>query len=174
VHQGKVLVRDARPDELAPVADVLLKAYTEYSKVMPTEAWEEYRRDIVDVRGRLSASQLIVAQQGATGAIVGSVTYYPAAEAEKDGWPKGWAYVRLLGVLPEARGRGIGRILMEDCLRRCRAEDCEALALHTISFMQAARALYGRMGFQRLLERDYYPAPGVVVMAYQMPVAARK
>ena len=52
-----VVIRDARPDELDAVADVIAQAYAEYgpaegSSPETEEAFREYRKDIVDVRGR--------------------------------------------------------------------------------------------------------------------------
>ena len=160
-------IRDARPEELDEAAALMVAAYEQYREGLPPGAWEGYARDIRDVRGRLADSQLVVAVE--EGKIVGAVTYYPPRpEGTGEGWPGGWAGVRLLAVAPAARGRGYGRDLMEECLRRARGAGAVALGLHTTQLMAVARAMYERMGFQRVPEFDFYPAPGVVVMGYEL------
>src|SRR5881397_172598 len=56
-------------------------------------------------------------------------------------WPDGWASIRLLGVLPEARGLGLGGALMAECLRRARADGATMMGLHTTTLMDVARAM---------------------------------
>ena len=78
---------------------------------------------------------------------------------------------RLLGVHPDARGRGIGRLLTEECLRRARRAGRGAMGLHTTQPMAIARTMYERMGFVRMPEHDFYPVPGFHVMAYRLPLS---
>jgi ribosomal protein S18 acetylase RimI-like enzyme len=76
--------------------------------------------------------------------------------------------VRLLAVGPAGRGRGLGRRLMEECIRRSRAAGAPALTLHTTDMMRVAMGLYERMGFARAPELDFAPAPDVVVKGYRL------
>jgi ribosomal protein S18 acetylase RimI-like enzyme len=57
---------------------------------------------------------------------------------------------------------------MQECVRRCRDRGIKTIALHTTEVMEVARGMYERMGFARIPEHDFHPAPGVVVMAYRM------
>jgi len=160
-------LRDARPDELDRVALLLRDAYLEYEKFLPRDAWEYYLEDIMNVRGRLGAAELIVAELG--GELAGTVTLFlePSAPSE-GGWPEGWAGVRLLAVHPSFRGRGIGRALMDECIRRCRERGIRTIGLHTTMMMEVARGMYERMGFVRIPEYDFHPRPETVVMAYRL------
>ena len=161
------LVRDARTDELDQAAQMMRDAYQEYRDSFPPEMWEGYVRDIVNVRSRLGFSELIVAEHG--GRLVGAVTFYPdAPRSEQEGWPPGWAGVRLLAVHPDARGLGIGRALMDECVRRSRQRAARTLGLHTTEPMSVARGMYERMGFVRVPEFDFHPGAGMVVMAYRL------
>jgi GNAT superfamily N-acetyltransferase len=165
--ENGLCLRDARPDELDAVARLLRDAYMEYRKDLPPEAWEGYLADMMDVRGRLGEAELIVAEQD--GELAGTVTLYPESRGSpQDGWPMGWAGVRLLGVHPSWRGRGIGRALMDECTRRCRERGVRTIGLHTTVMMEVARGMYERMGFVRVPEYDFHPRPGVVVMAYRL------
>jgi len=103
------------------------------------------------------------------GQLVGTVTLYlDAGHSSQGGWPNGWAGIRLLAVRPAYRGRGIGRALMQECVRRCRNQGIAAVGLHTTEMMDVARRMYEKMGFVRVPEFDFYPRPGVVVMAYRL------
>lgn len=52
--------------------------------------------------------------------------------------------------LPEARGRGVGAEMMDACLQYARNEGYSQCYLETLPYMESARKLYGRTGFQAL------------------------
>ncbi len=160
-------IRNARPEELDEVAQLLKSAFQQYSASIPPQAWQFYLEDIMDVCSRFSESELIVAELD--GRLVGAITLYlDPARAEEGGWPRGWAGLRLLGVDPDYRNRGIGHALMEECLSRCRRKGIKTVGLHTTAMMDAARKMYEKMGFKRAPRHDFHPRPGVTVMAYRL------
>ena len=162
-----VSIREAHSGELDAVGDVMVAAYRQFSPTLPPDLWSGYENEIRDVRSRLADSQLIVAEDA--GRLIGAVTYYPDATKEPHAaWPASWANFRLLAVDPDARGRGVGRVLTEECIRRARAAGCTALGLHTTHLMEVARAMYERMGFVRVPELDFSPVPQFHVMAYRL------
>ncbi len=162
-------IRDARKEEMQEVALLLKKAYQQYAKFMPPDRWAGYLENIIDVPSRFSIADLIVAE--VVGRLAGTVTLYiePSSVAE-EGWPPGWAGIRLLGVHPDFRGQGIGKALMEECTRRCLAKGITTIGLHTSELMAVAVKMYEEMGFQRAPEYDFHPAPNVTVMAYKLNV----
>jgi DNA-binding MarR family transcriptional regulator/GNAT superfamily N-acetyltransferase len=78
--------------------------------------------------------------------------------AEKDGERVGAVFVakgseqvaklRLLHVEPAARGLGIGKRLVEECIRFARQAGYEKITLWTQSILHAARHIYKQSGFQ--------------------------
>ena len=160
-------LHDARPDELDAIGDMMVAAYAEFVPPGRPRQWRAYEDEIRDVRRRLADATLIVAPDA--GRPVGAVTYYPDATREPNtAWPASWAVFRLLAVHPDARGRGIGRLLAEECIRRARASGRDAVGLHTTQLMNVARAMYERIGFVRVPELDFFPMPAFRVMAYRL------
>ncbi len=162
-----ILIRDAHLDELVKISLLLKEAYQQYENMLPTDAWNYYMEDIMNVRSRLNESQLIVAELRKQ--LVGTVKLYlNTHRLEKQRWPRGWAGIRLLAVHPSYRAHGIGRALMEECLRRCRKGGIITVGLHTTEIMDVARRMYERMGYIRVPKFDICPRPGVVIMAYRL------
>ncbi|GMN04898.1 GNAT family N-acetyltransferase [Croceitalea sp. MTPC5] len=52
--------------------------------------------------------------------------------------------------LPKARGRGLGKKLIETCLHQAKAYGFESCYLETMPYMKAAQALYKKNGFDYL------------------------
>ncbi len=160
-------VRDAGFEDLDQVSILIRDSYQQYQANFSPETWERYSRDIMDVGSRLDTSELIVAEN--SGRLVGAVTFYPnISPSDQGGWPAGWTGIRLLAVHPDARGMGIGRVLMDECLRRSRLLSATALGLHTTELMGIARGMYERMGFVRVPEYDFQAGPEVVVLGYRL------
>lgn len=58
--------------------------------------------------------------------------------------------LRKMYFLPEARGRGWGRKMLETCLAEARARGFQTCYLETLTNMTEAQELYQRFGFKRL------------------------
>lgn len=156
-------VREARPDELAAAGEVVVRAY----RALGGEPHEAYLAEVRDAVGRAAHSPVLVAVDPADGSVLGSVTYVPGPDdplAELPGVAE--AEFRMLGVAPEAQGRGAGVALVEACIARARAEGRSGIVISTARRMHAAHRLYERLGFRRAPERDWVPVPGVQLEAY--------
>jgi ribosomal protein S18 acetylase RimI-like enzyme len=149
-----VRVRDVRPGELDAVAGLLLACFREHLPAFPEDVGDAYLREVTDVDARAS-SQLSVAERD--GQLVGSVTFLPDARHDTHPWPPGGSVLRLLAVLPAARGRGVGGVLTDECISRARQAGAAFLGLHTAPFMFSARRLYERYGFARAPDHDFDP-----------------
>jgi GNAT superfamily N-acetyltransferase len=172
IERGSFLIRDARDDERDAVRDVTLAAYEEYAAIMPEPVWVGYRRQLAATIDSEGSAERIVAERN--GAIVGSVLLFPAAANVYGGAAVSvdCPEVRLLAVVPEARGAGVGAALMAECARRARLAGATTLGLHTTDIMRAAVRMYERMGYVRAPELDFVPAPGVLVKGYRLDLPA--
>ena len=166
--QGTIYVRTMRASERDAVRDLTLAAYEEFAAIMPAQLWTGYRRNLLATLDTPGPADRIVAER--QGLIVGSVLLFPPAANAYPGAAGGaeWPEVRLLAVLPSARGQGVGIALMAECVRRARQSGAAALGLHTMDVMRAAVRIYERMGFARTPDLDFSPAPGVLVKGYRI------
>lgn len=83
------------------------------------------------------------------GRVLGSVFAMPS-----DGVP-GSAQLRMLYVEPEARGQGVGRMLVNQCVAFARDAGYRRMRLWTHSIQRAARSLYAAAGFRIVEEWDH-------------------
>ena len=163
---SQILIRDARLEELDNVARLLRSSFQQYRDSLPPGAWPYYLEDIIDVRGRWDDSQLIVAE--VNGRLVGTITLYLKSNGSEGGWPEGWAGIRLLGVDPGYRSRGIGRALMDECIKRCKEKGIRTIGLRTTEMMDVSKKMYEQMGFIPVPEFDHHPRPDITVLAYKL------
>jgi DNA-binding MarR family transcriptional regulator/GNAT superfamily N-acetyltransferase len=70
--------------------------------------------------------------------------------------PKTTAQLRLLFVEPEARGFGIGRMLIDECTRFARQAGYRRIVLLTHSIFAAAIHLYQQAGYRKQSEEAYH------------------
>lgn len=78
-------------------------------------------------------------------------------------------YVRLIGVRPGERGRGVGRALMEYAEESSRAQGRD-LFLLVSDFNTDAQRFYQRLGFQQVGLLEDYVIPGVGELIYRKRV----
>jgi ribosomal protein S18 acetylase RimI-like enzyme len=164
VPETSFLIRPIRPDEYETLGDLTVAAYHSIPAEMPHQSI--YDLQLRDVAGRARKSCVVVAVSPA-GELLGGVTYVSGPDDPySEELREGEAGIRMLAVDPARQGRGIGRALTEWCVERARAAGRVRLVLHTGEFMPAAVHLYERMGFERVPELDFSPAPGIALIAY--------
>lgn len=157
-----VRIEPATPADHAAIAELTVSVYIDGELAGPS-----YTPELADVAGRADRAELLVVRDD-DGRVVGSVALVLSGDFGEVTESDDEAAVRMLVVDPAAQGRGIGELLMTDCLRRARAAGKRRMVLSTGPKMLAAHRLYERMGFTRLPERDWTPVPGIDLLVYAL------
>lgn len=158
-----VTVRPAVTDgELDAAGHVVLAAYEADGLEIPS-----YRATLLAARERAQDAEVAVAVDGA-GHVVGSVTLALPGSRWASLACAGEAEFRMLGVLPAARGRGVGTALVRWCLDRARALGRRRVIVSSARPMRRAHQLYVGCGFSRAPELDWSPFPGVELAVYRI------
>lgn len=144
-----LVVRLAAPDEYRIVGRLTEDAYTSsYSGLSPA-----YRRSLRDVRARATLGDVWVALEAEE--IVGSVWIPRAGERLSEVAREGELDFRQLAVAPAARGRGVGEALTRHVIALAAERGAERVVMNSGPEMIGAHALYAKLGFRRLREREH-------------------
>ena len=107
--------------------------------------WPALRERIGTLSSLAEHGEIIVVESD--GQIVGSVAYLGPGKPKSPFYQREWAVMRMLVVAPQAQGKGIGRLLADECIRRAQRDAADMFALHTSDMMTIALPMYQRMGF---------------------------
>jgi ribosomal protein S18 acetylase RimI-like enzyme len=155
-------VRPARPEEYELVGEITAAAYAEF---LEGTKWVAYLDEIADVAGRADRTEILVVADH--GEIIGSATLEldGRTSAEDGPLPPHEAHIRMLGVHPDARGRGAAKALMEACEARARGAGRTFMTLNTTDLMGAAKAMYEGLGYVR--GPDQPLSEGMTLLLYE-------
>jgi ribosomal protein S18 acetylase RimI-like enzyme len=156
-------IREARSDEHAQAGAVTADAYREFARDGDPD-WQEYLLRLADVADRASRTTILVAVEG--GRILGTATLEMDGRTDHEDDPLGpdESHIRMLGVAPNARGRGIGRMIVEACEERASASGRALMTLNTTLRMEIAQRMYESMGYARGEDRIF--PDGFVLLSY--------
>lgn len=166
-----VQVRDALPEEREAAIELTIAAYRQYEESFGHPFWEQYMASIRSQREHDEDAQRIVAVHGRK--LVAALLLYPPKEVlyERLNATIPYPEIRLLGVHPSVRGKGIATALIRETSDRAARAGFSYLGLHTSELMPSAVRLYIRLGFERAPEYDF---PGgdnrPIVEAYRLPL----
>jgi ribosomal protein S18 acetylase RimI-like enzyme len=159
------MIREATASEMKAVGALRVAAYDAQDLLAVNPPYAARLRAL----GGDGHGTVLVADGG--GALLGTVMLEPwHAGSEIASGPQE-AEVRALAVAPPGQGRGVGRALMLAVIEKAAAAGATRLLLSTQPDMRAAQALYASLGFARLPELDWTPAPGMTLLAFGRAVA---
>lgn len=99
------------------------------------------------------------------GRLIGMAFLVPSGNPTKIYSPD-TSYIRMVGVHPEAGGKGIARSLTRLCIDKAKATGEKKISLHSAEIMYAARHIYETEGFKKIkiLDEHY----GLIYWLYEM------
>lgn len=166
----QIQYRKANVGDIVGIQSVTINAYWSYQDVISKEnltLWQENLMNEQTYRELFNIATCFVAIY--SGKIVGSAFVFPRGNPNQ--WFSAeWSYMRLLAVIPEFWGNGIGRKLTEFCVIHAKQSGEKVIALHTSEFQQSARHIYESMGFKKqsqfeLFKKKYW----VYTMSFPNP-----
>lgn len=137
-------------EDAPAIASVLAAAFAEYEPTYTPQALSATTPTSDQIKLRWDEGPVWVALDD--NLIVGTLSAVPKGER---------LYVRSTGVLPTARGRGIGRLLLRQVESFASEGGYKSLFLSTTPFLDSAIELYERFGFRRTNEgpHDLFGTP---------------
>ncbi|MBW4691630.1 MAG: GNAT family N-acetyltransferase [Lyngbya sp. HA4199-MV5] len=138
------LIRDWMTVDRAPAADIIRSVLAEYGLGWEPEGAD---RDVLDVEAcyqKAGGEFWVIEQQGN---FVGTGAYYPIQRGQNA------VEIRKMYLLPEARGQGVGRFLLQTLETAIATRHFEQIWIETASVLAEAVKLYESSGYQ--------PATGV-------------
>ncbi|MFC9919341.1 GNAT family N-acetyltransferase [Agromyces binzhouensis] len=146
-----LVVRRMRDHEAPRVGRLVRDAYAgDY------ELTEAYLDEIEAVGERAREHEVWVAVDAGTGALLGTVTTpRPGRRMSAVARHEDELDFRFLGVSADARGRGVGEVVVRHVMALAASRGIRRVVLNTGEQMRPARRLYERMGFERLEDREF-------------------
>lgn len=138
----------ARPSDADRIASVLAESFAEYEPLYTPGGYAATTPSGEQIRARWHEGPVWVAT--CRGTVVGTVSAVPRGEE---------LYVRSMAVVPAARGRGVGEMLLERVEEFARARGHRRLTLSTTPFLSRAIRLYERAGFRRAGPLELFGTP---------------
>ncbi|WP_104092056.1 GNAT family N-acetyltransferase [Arthrobacter sp. GMC3] len=161
-----LIVRPITPADYDAVARVTADAYLGAGYFASTE--HPYVAKILQVGDRAAVAPIIVAERD--GVVIGSATLAVHGDEWADVALPDELEFRLLVVDPAVQRSGAGAALVEAIVARARTMDgIRAVSLTTGDDWHGAHALYRKLGFTRVPERDWpIPENGKMLRVYRM------
>lgn len=137
-------LRRLKPDDDAALAGVIRQVMPEFGADRPGTALHDPEVEAMSAAYSGGRAQYFVVVDE-EGAVLGGAGFAPLTGSEPD-----VCELRKMYLLPQARGRGLGRALLERCLEQAAAAGFRRCYLETLETMHRARALYESAGFTPL------------------------
>jgi len=172
VHADEPTIRDLRRDESDALGRLLVQVYSGLEG-FPTPQEQPHYYELLANIGQFTEKPhvRVLVAIGGDGVLAGGVVYFgEMAEYGSGGIATtipDASGIRLLGVDPRFRGRGVGKALTNACIQLARDAGHREVILHTTAPMQVAWKMYERLGFVRAEELDFLQE-GYPVLGFRM------
>ena len=138
-----VTIRDIRKEDNPALAKVVKNTLAEFGANHPNTVYYDPTTDTLFEVFQTPRSKYFLAE--INNKIVGGGGIYPT-----DGLPPDTCELVKMYLLPEARGLGLGRLLIEKCLQFAKESGYKNVYLETMPELKNALKVYEKMGFKYL------------------------
>jgi GNAT superfamily N-acetyltransferase len=159
----RFVIRRARPEELPALGRLVAEAYAALPGMPGPAEQPKYYAMVRNAAARASNPAIrILAAVSCSGELLGSADFIEDVAHYGSGGTASTrtnaAGIRLLAVVPAARGHGVGKALTRRCIEQAYSLGRSTLVLHTTSAMPVAWHMYEVLGFRRSRDLDFRQA----------------
>ena len=140
---SSISIRRIKPEDNPFLAVIIRNTLTEFGAAVPGTVFFDPTTDALFELFQTPRSAYFVAER--EGVILGGGGIYPT-----EGLPEDTCELVKMYLLPEARGIGLGRTLIEKCLQLAAENDFSKVYLETLDELHFALKIYAKFGFEYL------------------------
>jgi len=156
MRKKEYIIRNARPSEFEEIGKLMTHVYSQLEG-FPKESYYKMLSNIGDLTKRPETELLVAVPSDDR--IAGAVVYFSDMKFYGSGGiatkEQNAAGFRLLAVDPLTRGQGIGKLLVNECIRKTKDKKLYQVIIHTTMAMQTAWRMYENIGFKRSEDLDF-------------------
>ena len=143
MSNNSIVIREITKSDDAEIARVIRSILIEFGVPKVGTAYADTSLDsMTETYNKPTSAYYIIEDNGK---IIGG-----AGIAQLDNYEGNVCELQKMYFLPEARGRGLGRQMMDVCLQKAKSVGFEQCYLETLPYMEDARKLYAKVGFKSL------------------------
>lgn len=153
-------IRNAEPSEFTTIGKLMSEVYSSLEGFPKENEQPDYYKMLTNVGKFVDApeTEIIIAtdiQNKIVGAVIyfGDIQYYDTGVINIS--EKRTSGFRLLAVSNDVRSIGIGKLLINECIRKADDKKQYQMIIHTTLAMQTAWKMYENIGFKRSEELDF-------------------
>jgi putative acetyltransferase len=140
---SKIVIRNIRPSDNPFLAKIVKDTLAEFGANHPNTVYYDPTTDALYELFQKEGAGYFVAELD--GKVVGGGGIYPT-----DQLPEGTCELVKMYLLPEARGLGLGRTLIEKCLDLAKEKGYKQVYLESMPELKQALTMYAKFGFEYL------------------------
>ncbi|MBT8256458.1 MAG: GNAT family N-acetyltransferase [Bacteroidia bacterium] len=160
MNQANFIVRNARPEEFSKLGSLMVAVYSELAGFPSPEEQPNYY-DLLRNIGKFTEkpnTELLVAVNEFS-ELGGGLVYFSDMKYYGSGGiapqQKNASGFRLLAIDPKFRGKGLAKLLTQECIDRAQEDGNSEVIIHTTGAMQIAWKMYEKFGFERSPDLDF-------------------
>lgn len=139
-----IVIREILPEDNEAMALIIRNSLTEFGLNIPGTAYFDESTDHLYESFRLEKSRYFVALDS-DGKQIGGVGIYPT-----DGLPEDTVELVKMYLIPEQRGKGLGKLLMKKCIALAEELGYDQIYLESMPQLKDAVSAYQKLGFKLL------------------------
>jgi len=166
---GNLIYRTSSPAEKNLLQQLGILSYNQFAKILSPADWATMDRFLHNDKmwdQLVNNSKIFICADGKK--IIGMAYLVPSGNPTHI-YPADWCYVRMVGVDPSYRRKGIAKRLTQMCVDYAKESREKVVGLHTSEKMDDARSIYESIGFR--MDKEIDPIYGMRYFLYKLELS---